>query len=73
MKELLEQERMKNQKVVDEIDEKNKLISSLEDHLKKEGKVVLLYKEGLARLQEKKEEEWSNMNKVYIEQIKKLE
>jgi hypothetical protein len=55
------------------IEEKTKIIINLEENLKKEGKVVLLYKEGLAKLQEKKETEWSNMNKVYIEQIKKLE
>jgi hypothetical protein len=50
-----------------------KIISTLEDSLKKESKVVLLYKEGLTRLQEKKEVEWTNMNKVYIEQIRRLE
>lgn len=43
-----------------------RIIFNLEENIKKESKLVLLYKEGLARLQEKKEAEWGNMNKVYI-------
>ena len=56
-----------------ELEEKYRTISTLEDNLKKESKVVMLYKDGLAKLQDKKEVEWNNMNRVYVEQIKRLE
>lgn len=70
---MLETEKNNNDKLKLEIVEKNRIISTLEDNLKKESKVVQLYKEGLSKFQDKKENEWNNMNRVYIEQIKRLE
>ena len=66
-------EKNNNDKLKLEIVEKSRTISTLEDNLKKESKVVQLYKEGLSKFQDKKENEWNNMNRVYIEQIKRLE
>lgn len=70
---MLEAEKNNNDKLKLEIVEKSRTISTLEDNLKKESKVVQLYKEGLSKFQDKKENEWNNMNRVYIEQIKRLE
>ena len=70
---MLEAEKNNNDKLKLEIVEKSRTISALEDNLKKESKVVQLYKEGLSKFQDKKENEWNNMNRVYIEQIKRLE
>ena len=70
---MLEAEKNNNDKLKLEIVEKSRTISTLEDNLKKESKVVQLFKEGLSKFQDKKENEWNNMNRVYIEQIKRLE